>query len=111
MVTSLSPGLVPVKNKKKSKKARQAQPEGPKIYLCTPIPAFESSWGITDSVITNEIIPIQQEVAKEYGLEIIDLHTLFAEDKDKVQSDGIHPNDKGVRKMAQIISEVIKPKQ
>ena len=107
MLTSLCPQLA-TPSKKKGKKARQALPTRPKIYLCTPIPAFKSSWNINEDVIANEIIPIQQEVAQEYGLEIIDLHTLFANDSDKVQDDGIHPNDKGVRRMADIIADAIK---
>lgn len=80
-----------------------------KIYLCTPIPAFKPSWEINDSVIVNEIIPIQQEVARKYGLEIIDLHTQFADGADMVQPDGIHPNEKGVERMASIISSTLKP--
>lgn len=77
----------------------------PKIYLCTPIPAFKQTWNINDSVIANGIIPIQQEVAGEYGLKVIDLHTLFANDGDKMLSDGIHPNGNGARRMMEIISE------
>ncbi len=114
LVTTLNPSLVVTAKGKKAKKSKKGQPAvqaGPKIYLCTPIPAFKSTWDINDQVITNEIIPIQQEVAKEYGLTVIDLHTLFADDSDKVQSDGIHPNDKGVRKMAEIIANVVKEGQ
>ena len=94
--------------KKKGKKTRRPIVAKPRIYLCTPLPAFKSSWNISDSVIVNDIIPIQQEVAKEYGLTIIDLHSLFANDSDKLQPDGIHPNDKGVKKMAEIIAGIVK---
>ena len=76
-----------------------------KIFLCTPIPAFKSTWNINDSVIVNGIIPIQQEVARKYGLQVIDLHTLMANDSDLVVPDGIHPNEKGAAKMASIIAE------
>ena len=79
-----------------------------RIILCTPIPAFKSSWGINDSVIVNDIIPFQQEVARKYGLKVIDLHTLMANDEELVQPDGIHPNEKGVAKMAEIIAAAIK---
>ena len=80
----------------------------PKIYLCTPIPAFKPSWNINDKVITDEIIPIQQKVAKQYGLQIIDLHTLMANDGDKMVEDGIHPDEKGAKKMADIIAEALR---
>ena len=107
MITTLRPDLAqPVK--KKNKKKATVQPAGPQIFLCTPIPAFKSTWNINDSVIVNNIIPIQQEVAKEYGLQVIDLHTLFANDSDKVIDDGIHPDNKGAQKMAEIIADAIK---
>ena len=79
-----------------------------KIFLCTPIPAFKPSWYINDSVIVNGIIPIQKEVARKNGLQLIDLHTLMANDEELVQPDGIHPNEKGVAKMAEIIAGAIK---
>ena len=68
---------------------------------------FKQTWNISDSVIVNNIIPIQQEVAKEYGLQVIDLHTLFANDGDKMLFDGIHPDGNGVRRMAEIIAEAL----
>ena len=59
-------------------------------------------------MITNSIIPIQQEVARKNKLQVIDLHTLMANDEELVQPDGIHPNNQGVAKMADIIAEAIK---
>ena len=106
MITTLCPALA--QTAKKGKKAKSAQPVKPQIYLCTPIPAFKPSWGISDAVITNEIIPIQKEVAQQYGLQVIDLHTLFANDGDKMQDDGIHPDGKGVRRIADIVAEALK---
>ena len=107
MITTLRPDLAQPQ-KKKGKKDKNIQPAKPQIILCTPIPAFKSTWNINDSIIANNIIPIQQEVAREYGLQVIDLHTLFADKSDLVQSDGIHPNEKGVKRMAEIIAETLK---
>ena len=107
MITTLRPDLAQTA-KKKNKKAKAAAPAKPEIYLCTPIPALKTSWDISDSIIVNGIIPIQQEVAKEYGLQIIDLHTLFAGDSDKMLDDGIHPDGKGARRIAEIVSGAIK---
>jgi hypothetical protein len=98
--------LKPAKKGKKNKKA-VVKNEGPQIFLCTPIKAFKPSWNISEEVIVNNIIPIQQEVAKEYNIEVIDLHTLFGEDQETMQDDGIHPNGKGVQKMAKIIADAI----
>lgn len=107
MITTLRPDLAQPQ-KKKGKKSKNVLPAKPQIILCTPIPAFKSTWNINDSIIANSIIPIQQEVAREYGLQVIDLHTLFADKSDLVQSDGIHPNEKGVKHMAEIIVETLK---
>jgi lysophospholipase L1-like esterase len=94
--------------KNKKKRAKALAKVKTKIILCTPIPAFKQSWNINETIIANEIIPIQQEVAQEYGLQVVDLHTLFANDEDKLLPDGIHPNDKGVSKMADIIAAALK---
>ncbi len=107
MITTLRPDLAQPQ-KKKGKKAKSAAPKKPEIILCTPIPAFKSSWDINEEIIANNIIPIQQEVAREYGLKVIDLHTLFANGADMVQPDGIHPNEKGVKRMAEIVAEALK---
>ncbi len=80
----------------------------PCIILCTPIPAFKSSWDINEDIILHQIIPMEREVAREYGLQVIDLHSLFADGADKVQDDGIHPNEKGVQLMATTIAEALK---
>jgi len=87
---------------------RAFEPTKPRIYLCTPIPALKTSWNINDSIIVNGVIPIQQEVAQKYGLKVIDLHTLFAGDSDKMLEDGIHPDGKGARRIAEIVAEAIK---
>ena len=105
MITTLCPALA--QTAKKGKKAKSA-PVKPQIYLCTPIPALKTSWNINDEIIANEIIPIQQEVARQYGLQLIDFHTLFANDGDKMQADGIHPDDKGVRRIAEIVAAELK---
>jgi lysophospholipase L1-like esterase len=103
MITSLRPDLA--QPKKKGKKKGAADTATPKIILCTPIPAFKSSWDINETIIKDEIIPIEQEVAREYGLQVIDLHTLFADGEELVQPDGIHPNEKGVQRLAEIIAQ------
>ena len=82
-----------------------------RILLCTPIPAFKATWNINDSVIVNGIIPVQRKVAKKYGAQVIDLHTLFANDGDKMLDDGIHPDGKGARRMAEIIAAALAPKK
>lgn len=83
----------------------------PRIILCTPIPAFKPTWNISDSVLVNGIIPVINKVAKKNKLQVIDLHTRYAADGDKMLRDGIHPDTKGVRRMAEIIAEEMERKQ
>ena len=87
---------------------RQHGKTNQRIYLCTPIPAFKPTWNINDSVIVNGIIPIIKQVAKKNKFNVIDLHTSYAGDGDKMLNDGIHPDHKGARRMAEIIAEAIK---
>ena len=110
MVTTLCPALAQSAKKGKKSKNQKNQTSSlkPQIFLCTPIPAFKSTWEINDSVIVNGIIPIQKEVAQKYGLRVIDLHTLYANDGDKMLTDGIHPDGKGAQRLAEIIAGEIK---
>lgn len=85
----------------------KALPTHPRIILCTPIPAIKETWTISDSVITNVIIPLIRKVADNNDLEVLDLHSSFNTDK-TMQSDGIHPNDKGAAAIAALVAEQIK---
>ena len=107
MIDSLSP-LVPVMKRGKPTK-KMVRAASPRIFLCTPIPAVKPSWGISDSVITAAIIPIINKVAQRNGLRVIDLYNQFdASSSELMQSDGIHPTEKGCSRMAEIIVAAIK---
>ena len=108
MITTLRPDLNKPIKKKGKKNIKETTIVTPTIMLCTPIKAFKPSWKISDSVIVNNIISIQQEVAKQYGLQVIDLHTLFGTDPETMLDDGIHPNMKGAKKIAEIVADAIK---
>lgn len=111
MIAALRPDIAqgkPGKKNKKSSKGNKSMDETkPLVFLCTPIRANKDSWGINDSIIANGVIPVQEEVAKEYGLDVIDLHTIFDASPANMQSDGIHPNGNGVKRMAEIIYEAL----
>ncbi len=110
MLFALRPDLAqPVKKKKGKKKAAPAPAARPQIILCTPIPAFKSTWDISDEVITSQIIPILKEEAAKYNLQLLDLHTLYAGDGDKMLSDGIHPDGRGVQRLADIVAGALVP--
>ena len=108
MIDSLCP-MMPVLNKKGKPTKKMVRAASPRIFLCTPIPAERPSWNISDSTITQAIIPIINKVAAREHLQVIDLHSLFVPDKDNMQRDGIHPTEKGAAQMAHIIAAAIKP--
>jgi alpha-L-fucosidase 2 len=79
----------------------------PKIYLCIPVPAFESKWSINDSTITKWISPIIGTIAKRNNLPVIDLHSRMS-GQGNYFFDGIHPDEKGAKLMAEIIAHDLK---
>ena len=107
MIDSLCP-MVPVLNKKGKPTKKMKRADSPKIFLCTPIKPVKDIWGIANERINNGVIPAIRRVAEKNGLKVIDLNTLFPIDGGNMQGDGIHPTDKGARKMAEIIAEEIK---
>ena len=106
MIDALAP-LQPVLNKKGRPTKKMERPAKPRILLCTPIPAFRDMWGINDSTIVSEVIPAIRRVADRNGLEVIDLHSAVT-DETLITSDHIHPNDKGARRMAEVICEELR---
>lgn len=108
MIDSLCP-LVPQLNKRGKPTKKMVRSDKTKIYLCTPIPAYKSTWNISDSIITSAIIPIINKVAAREGLQVIDLHSQFNDTDGKLmQGDGIHPTEAGAQRMAEIIAAAIK---
>lgn len=80
----------------------------PKIFACTPAPAFSHGWGINDSIIVNGVIPIVKELANANGITIIDLHEGLKCQEKAFVVDGIHPDEEGARYMAGLIAKAIR---
>lgn len=76
------------------------------IFISNPPPAFDHSWGINDSTICFQILPIIQRISKQENVKIIDFYTPM---KDQIQlfPDKIHPNEEGATLMAEIIKKSI----
>ena len=78
-------------------------PSKPTVYLFyTTYVADQSKTGCRRTVIQNEIMPIQYELAEELDLKIIDLNTL-TKNNSKKYTDGVHPNDELQAMMAEYI--------
>lgn len=78
----------------------------PKIFICTPPPAFpygdEILYDINAQIIENEICTAIKDVAGKYGIEIIDLQDIFA-NKAELFADGLHPNIDGGKLLAESV--------
>ncbi|MBQ9362474.1 MAG: alpha/beta hydrolase fold domain-containing protein [Bacteroidaceae bacterium] len=86
-----------------------ALPTRPRIILAAPIPAVTpNKFDIRDSIITTAIMPALQKFAKKKKLEYLDLHTQFQDDGKQLQSDGVHPTDKGAAQLADLVAKQIK---
>jgi lysophospholipase L1-like esterase len=84
-----------------------AIPARPKIWVCLPVPVYETRWGINEATVKGEIIPVIQHVAAEKGIPTIDLHRVLS-DRPEYFPDKIHPNAAGAGMMAITIFTALK---
>ena len=70
-----------------------------KVYVCTPPPAYPGQWGINDTTIREEIVPMVRQVAKDTGSAVIDLYKALS-GKPRLFPDTVHPNDEGASLIA-----------
>jgi alpha-L-fucosidase/lysophospholipase L1-like esterase len=80
----------------------RALPSRPVIYVCLPVPAFPGEWGISDSVLTTDVIPMIRIIASKRPVRVIDLRTPL-EGKREFFPDKVHPNEDGAMVMARTI--------
>ena len=79
----------------------------PKVYLCTPAPAYPANFGITDEVVKGQVKPKVEAVAKELKLPVIDVYTALS-DKPKLFPDKVHPNAAGAKVLAETVFAAVK---
>lgn len=77
------------------------------IYLCLPPPVFKDGYGITNSIIRDNILPLIDSVSKVAKTLLIDNNTPMLGMSD-LFPDGIHPNAAGYTVMAKAAMEAIK---
>ena len=77
-----------------------------RIFACLPPPAFSVQWGIRDSIITTDTIPMIRKIADSTGVDTIDFYNPFI-DKNELYPDDIHPNAEGAWEMAKLVYTAI----
>ena len=80
-------------------RAFRSLPTRPMVFLCTPPPVFRDRWGITASVVRDEIAPTIRRIAAREGWRIVDWHTALRDDP-AVFPDAVHPDAVGAARMA-----------
>ncbi len=85
-------------------------PSHPRVYLCYPATAYSIKWGINDSIIVHDVIPMIDAVARKLSLEVIDLHSPTA-NKKELFPDDIHPNPEGAAILANEVYKAITKKK
>lgn len=81
----------------------------PKIFLCLPTPIYENifNWNDGDSSLRASVDPAIKILAEVNNLPLIDLYAQMSNQPENFL-DGIHPNEKGTRIMAELIAKSIK---
>ncbi len=82
----------------------QALPSKPIVYICYPAPAYQTKWGINDTVIRKEMIPLIKKIANETNVKIVDMYKALS-DKEEMFPDKIHPDANGALVMAKTIAK------
>lgn len=75
----------------------------PVVKVCLPVPVAEDKWSITDSVVSNGVIPAVREIANRYNIELIDLNSVMVKHLD-LYVDGVHPTRQGAKLMAEEVA-------
>ena len=81
-------------------------PKVPEIWICKPVPVFSDNFGIRESVLTEELIPLIDQIAEQTGVNMIDMHTAM-EGVGDLYADGVHPNAEGAGLIAERVAAVL----
>ena len=81
-------------------------PSKPRIWICKPVPAYGERWGISETIIKNEVIPLIDRIARSKHVAVIDLYGPLS-GKPELFPDQIHPNAEGAYDIAKVIYAVL----
>ena len=84
----------------------QRLPSKPHVWLCLPVPVYETRWGINEKTLGEEVIPAILQVAQDKRLPIIDLHAALS-NRPELFPDKVHPNADGAALMAKTIRDAL----
>ncbi len=81
-------------------------PSNPRIWICRPVPAYGERWGISETIVKNEVIPLINQISHSRNVPVIDLYEPLS-GKPEQFPDKIHPNAEGAHGIAKEIYAVL----
>lgn len=78
----------------------------PTLFICLPVPVYQTEWGINDSTLNYGVLPILRKLATTNKINVIDLYQGMS-NQPQLFPDHIHPNEQGANKMASLIARTI----
>lgn len=84
------------------------QGNNPQIYVVTDAWVKMDNFGISGKTLVESVIPIERKVAEAFGLGIIDNYHATENQDSYYIGDGIHMNDTGYYKTAELIADTIR---
>lgn len=81
----------------------------PAVYVATSATVAKALDGITDEVVTNEVVPLQKQAAKQAGCEVIDINAATKGHEDWFL-DGVHLNNDGYAELAAVFADFLSPR-
>jgi acyl-CoA thioesterase-1 len=87
----------------------ESLPSHPRIWLCLPVPVYQTNWGINEPVVKGEIIPKIRKVAVLERVPVIDLYSALSHHPEMFP-DMIHPNAAGARVIARTVQAALTAK-
>lgn len=89
--------------------------DGKKLYICTPASTYYPEGKPQEGLmaydiqgdIVDELTQYVRDIAEEYEIEVIDIHSLTANARELFSFDGVHPNAEGACAIANAVFEAI----
>jgi acyl-CoA thioesterase I len=81
----------------------------PEVFVNTSPSVKGTAYGVTDAVVSGQVVPLQRQAAAETGCPVIDINTLTTPWNAGYYVDGLHPTDAGLQLIAQKIHDEIVP--
>ncbi len=78
----------------------------PKVRVCTPVPVYQTNFGINQETLETGVIPALMDVCGRRKVPVIDLNDTLT-GRPELFPDGVHPNAVGAELMARTIVDAI----